>query len=197
MWFTATGSCVNLSIKEKNILADLAACLFSMGWKVRTGGRGVVDDIFYDAAGINNVVSETIIPVDNFRKYNSNTDRDIFSYEGFCEPIKIAAQGMSAYPPHRIVSNLQRNIIASSSSMLFGVNLDRPSRFVVTFCKSPSVSTSAMSANDDEAMLHTEEAPLFFLAKKRQIPVFNLANKEHMNRVVRFLEQARLNIAEI
>jgi hypothetical protein len=194
MWFTATGSCVSLSIKEKSILADLAACLFSMGWKVRTGGRGIVDDIFYDAAGISNVVSETIIPVDNFRKYNSNTDRDIFSYEGFCEPIKIAAQGMSAYPPHRIVSNLQRNIIASSSSMLFGVNLDRPSRFVVTFCKSPSAGSMS---EHDEAMLHTEEAPLFFLAKKRQIPVFNLANKEHMNRVVRFLEQARINISEI
>ncbi|MCP4258321.1 MAG: hypothetical protein GY774_12600 [Planctomycetes bacterium] len=200
MWYTAIGA-VSLQAEKVDVMTDLAQCLALLGWGVRTGGRGEVDDVFHKAARECGGIVKTIVPFAHYRGYDAKRFKDTtVSFDDLDEITKGRAEAASIglSGAGKINYHLQRNLLASSAPILLGENMDEPSRFVITwqennnFAELPFVDDGIPGSYASKA--GHQEGAVFTLAKSREIPVFNLATPEHFDRISKFVEQTRNNV---
>lgn len=198
MWYTGTGSGARLTPKEAAILHEVGVRLADDGWSLRTGGRGHVDDILHQAAELSGGKVMTITPYVYYRDYNADQMKGVVY--PFCRSpdlLRSKALSMVEADAHqmRYTSALQRDLLASSVPMVLGPGLDEPSRFILTFYRATGGGQYAhQSALDSAApsFLRSQEGPVFHLAMRRQIPIFNLADPEHMARIQNFIQTKRV-----
>ncbi len=196
MWYTGIGSGTRLTARESAILHELGVCLAEAGWQLRTGGRGVVDDVLHQSAEMVGGRVETLIPFSSYRDYNTK-NAGVSAFSDFPAQLQeVALANVEASSQQmKILSPLQKNLLASTVPILLGETLDQPSRFVLTWHK---MSHQAVSNKpSDDAIFHTQEGPLFYLAQSREIPVFNLSNPVHFKRVSDFIQQHRFASAVV
>lgn len=196
MWYTGTGSGARLTPKEAAILHEVGVRLADEGWSLRTGGRGHVDDILHQAAELSGGKVMTITPYVYYRDYNADLMKGaVYPFCRFQDALKSKALSLVEADAQqmRYTSALQRDLLASSVPMVLGPGLDEPSRFILTFYRATSGGYTNQSALDPAcpSFLRSQEGPVFHLAMRRQIPIFNLADPEHMSRIQNFIHTKR------
>lgn len=199
MWYTAVGSLRHLSEKDRAFLGRLGRALSLSGFKVRTGGRGIVDDVLRMSSKELGGTSEVITPFPLYRDYDAFKDAEVFSYSDF-EP---ANKELSKKIMHevraveKITSEMHLNLVNSSPAILFGPNLNAPSRFLITWQNdvfSPDVANDDIPSKES-ALFSTQESPIFKLAIKKRIPIFNIANPLHRKRIDNFIDSVKTQTA--
>lgn len=193
MWYTGTSSSIKMTPKQSAIVHELGTCLAEQGWKLRTGGRGEFDDVLHQAAEMAGGTVKTILPFGFYRDYNANkfpeTTVDFSKFDDIYME-RCFAQAVAPNISANAHTPLQRNLLGSTVPMLLGENLDMPSRFVITWNVHLELSRDdALAA--PVAQLRSPDSPLIELAKNRHIPVFNLADPEHMERILSFIRHGR------
>jgi hypothetical protein len=200
MWYSATGSCINLKQHEKDFLVELSTCLFSTGWSLRTGGRGMVDDVMHNSIVNLGGRVNTFVPFAHYRGYDAH--RFAATTISFAdEPTHWQGLALAKVEGDsnrlKFKSELAKNLLGCSVPILTGTDFNLPSRFVITWQNSHQTAEGNKRddfAHHDPGLFNTAEAPIYYLARSRQVPVFNLANPLHMERIRGFIEKNRIRM---
>lgn len=203
MWYTSTGSGIKLSQKEKVFLGDLAECLANSGWSLRTAGRGAVDDVMHKSAVNAGGVVNTYVPFAHYRGYDAHSFKSTTTAFNVESPQwqGLALAKVEGDTEHlKFRSELARNLLGCTVPVLMGAEFNAPSRFLITW-QGTSHSADGDERDDlsqcDPSLFKTPEAPIYYLAKSKQIPIFNLANPLHMKRVELFIEGQRERVSAL
>ena len=193
MWYLGVGSIRQLPEQPKNLIEDLSGCLSKAGFSLRTGGRGEVDDAFW--LGAEGGIRQMILPIRHFRQYESMNSPEIISYDKLPGDIQSAAIRECALPASRrkYHSKLKRAMDDVCVPLVMGANMKTPVRFAITYA--PGSRHTPESINEigtsDDPIYITPDAAAFYLLKKMRIPVFNLANDEHLSRVINYINTSK------
>lgn len=147
-----------------------AEALEALGWVLRSGHAPGADRAFESGAGRR---AEVFLPWPTFER-SEPLEADVIVDRPSAEAHILAAR---YHPAWGRLKSGARALHARNSHQILGRNLDTPVKFVV--CWTPSARTVGGTG---QAMR---------LAADRGIPIFNLANGEHLWRVERMIESVR------
>ena len=174
----ALGSSKKINEEERSLLKDVSVALSDAGWNVRVGGRGDVDDIVFKSAAPDKRLA--IIPFNHFRGYKTASSH-VESFESFDLLSRRAARKHAE--PHfyggKLIGELQKNLLHSGAMVVFGSDLKTPARFGIT----------ALQEGSHGLLGKGMDASVFSLMNSRGIPVFNLCNPEHKEKIYAFLNK--------
>ncbi|MCP4353772.1 MAG: hypothetical protein GY795_50640 [Desulfobacterales bacterium] len=157
------------------LMEAVASKLESDGFSLRTGDIGKADAAF--SKGVINKENICIFSA----KYLSDLETE--EYRLTRKAVSIAQKVHQA--DWKSVSSYVRSIYAKSAFLVLGKNLDTPSKFVIYW----RISKERMASHIEQAMHLEHEIKLaeidtaVLIAVHYKIPVFNLAEKEHLNRL--------------
>tara|TARA_Y100000310_G_scaffold345060_1_gene461493 strand:- start:2824 stop:3402 length:579 start_codon:yes stop_codon:yes gene_type:complete len=188
MWYTGVGSLRHLSEKNIDFLREVGEALALSGFNVRTGGRGVLDDTLRDSCKSSGGVTQVLTPSPFYRDYNATKEDDVFSYST-C-PLELKENAKKIMHDNGVIqkatSEFHSNLLYSSPLILLGPNLDAPSRFLITWQNDLDGEVFP-----DCRHFETQESPIFKLAQKKKIPIFNIANPLHKERIESFIDTVK------
>lgn len=195
MWYLGIGSIRNMPYSAKNLMIDLAECLARTGYRLRTGGRGEVDDAFWQGASYcPDVEREMILPVKTYRQFEAN-GKDIISFDSLPEVVQQAARRHCALPSSRrhYTGRLKRLSDDVCALLVMGKELNAPVRFAITYApgEKHGVKDVVDIGVSKDPIFATPDAAAFYLLKEMRVPVFNLANPEHCDRIVSYVNEHR------
>ncbi|MEG3765037.1 hypothetical protein [Alteromonas sp. 14N.309.X.WAT.G.H12] len=180
MLYLGIGTGINLSHAESQKLIELGECLALCGWKLRCGGRSEVEDKLVEGARrVPEIEPEIILPFPYYRHYDPSVNGvSIFSF--LPEKMQHKALSMLDAPSELLIykSRHQKVMLASGASLAFGLSLNTPVRFALTWVR-----------NLQKRNLHLNQgASIFYTLENRGIPVFNLADPESQARINKFID---------
>lgn len=192
MWYLGVGSGVELTPSESGLLEELGYYLSKSGWKVRSGGLGAVDDAIIQGAG-NYVrgfspslpcMHEMIIPFSQYRNYTAD-GVNIYAYSKLPEDIQNKALGIGERYSRKtkLKSRFQRQMLGCGASLVKGKDLDTPVRFAITLSREDTVDRG----NAYNGSSFSYESNIYRLLSAYKIPLFNIANEQHRERIINFI----------
>lgn len=192
MWYLGFGSGVDLTSSESVLLEELGYYLSKSGWKLRSGGLGLVDDaIIQGARNYTNSFSpslpctnEVIIPFSQYRGYDADGE-NIYAYSKLPEDIQNKALGIGERHSRKtkLKSRFQRQMLGCGASIVNGLDLDTPVRFAITLFRGDVVDRGSAY----NGSLFSYESNIYRLLSAYKIPLFNVANEQHRERIAKFI----------
>lgn len=161
MWYASFAGPLKLSRKQQELLIDFGGKLASEGWFLRSHGTTEMDSALSIGCSKSNNAPK-----------NHSVSRDI------CAKAYTLADRLIA--PSKFISHGEREQAAFMVEVILGPSLKRPARFVLTW-STPSVAPTRFEFKETTVVNH--------LLKEFKIPVFDLSNQEHLDRVHGFLDQ--------
>lgn len=184
MWYLGVGATAKITKSEDDLLTILSTTLESQGWKLRSGGRGEVEDALI--LGVENSQNkEVILPYPQFRQYDVGQP-SVDAFSSYSDGLQRKACGTSEvhYLGGKIISPLHKNLLGSGASLVLGKNLSTPVRFGITIIRN-------IGAPADTCKGYLE-GPMFRLMREHTIPLFNLAYPPHLSRILDFINNPKV-----
>lgn len=154
------------------LMSEAAGVLAARGWVLRTGMAGGADQAFYAGAAGRGPV-ELFLP---WRSFEASARRGAAGEVVFAEPSPQALELAAGFhPAWAQLSDAVRALHARNCHQVLGVDLNTPARFVL--CWTPDGSLDGRSRRTGG----TGQA--LRVARAHRVPVFNLARREHADRL--------------
>jgi hypothetical protein len=198
MWYLGIDADANVTSAEAKVLTDLGFYLANSGWSLRCGGRGVVDDLLLKGAIKSSLHGcdaseepphEIILPFSHYRQYNDRQPH-VINFSGLDQQKinRAVAQGELNCRQLKIDSPTKRSLLGSAMCLASGINDtdDEQAKFALTLVRH-------QNKGEVDPLLYSSHAPLFRLLKSKGIPIFNLFEPSHLNRILGFLQQKQAN----
>lgn len=202
MWYLGIGSGVELTSSESGLLEELGYYLAKSGWKLRAGGLGAIDDRL--VSGATNYAQgfvpeltglhEVIIPFSQYRGYNADGE----AVHAFSKlPVSIQSQALGIGERHsrksKLKSRFQRQMLGCGAALVNGIDLSTPAKFAITLFREDVVVRGESYAGS----AFSYESNIYRLLSAYNIPLFNVANEEHRDRIINFIRlKQRVNAPE-
>lgn len=163
------------------LMADIGHKLFTHGWTLRSGGAEGADQAF-ETHVLDPGKRQIFIPWNGFNRYGRSLhDPEIVHHPGaipledFSGGVRLKAAGLMAavHPAVNRLSVAAKKLHTRNVFQVLGSDLSTPSRFLI--CWTPN----------GELVGGTRTA--IVLAQRAGIPVFNLANESHLDRLQKFI----------
>lgn len=199
MWYLGIGSIRHLPESTHNLIIDLAECLARGGYRLRCGGRGDVDDAFWKGAdNLPLTQKHMLLPVKHFRGYTVGKTPEISSFDNFSAEQRAAATRACALPAskRKYHSAIKRAMDDVCVPLVMGCDMYTPVRFAITYAPGEAHTPTAITdiGRSSDPIYNTPDAAAFYLLKQMKIPVFNLANTEHVQRIVNYVNTQRYEV---
>ena len=153
----------------------IAARLAELGYTLRSGAAEGADQAFEEGCGTSGGEAEIWLPWGGF---NDHTSKLLPTKTHFL----LAEQ---VHPNWNNLTRVPRALHARNVGQVLGANLNTPVAFVL--CWTPDGCESETTRSRDTGGTGTA----ITLASRRNIPVFNLANRDAEERLSRFIKQLR------
>ena len=152
------------------LMTKIAIYLEAQGYILRSGGAYGADSAF--AQGCNELSREIYVPWNN---YNGHPMISLIPNDAFA-----LASGL--HPNWLALTNGAKALMARNCMQILGMNLQSPVKFVICWTKDGCISEKERTSKTGG----TGQA--IALASRNNIPIFNLARKDHLERFDFFKE---------
>lgn len=193
MWYLGIGSGVELTSSESGLLEELGYYLAKSGWNLRAGGLGAIDDALVSGASSYvkgfipeiTCMHELIIPFSQYRNYSADGDA-IHAYSKLPSEIQNQALGIGERysKKSRLKSRFQRQMLGCGAVLVNGTDLLTPVKFAITLFREDVVVRGESYAGS----AFSYESNIYRLLSAYNIPLFNVANEEHRDRIINFIK---------
>lgn len=165
----------------KPIVIKLGYYLALEGFVLRSGGAEGMDDFFEAGADLAMMVTSTAQKQIFLPEENSWGNPSVWH-----NPSEKAQETVEIY--HKYGKNMKgrsRNLMARNAHQVLGADLNDPAKFIICWTKDGCLSDETRSYDKSSGTGGTGQA--ISIASLNNIPVFNLQNKEHLDKIMKKL----------
>lgn len=144
-----------------NLMAKAAEKLAGLGWKLRSGGADGADKAFENGA--------------------RHAKGEFFSYRPRHSTPAAEKLAGSLHPAWNKCSGYVRKLHGRNAFQVLGPNLDMPSAMLICWTPDGCINHESRSIKTGGT------GTAISIASKNNVPVFNLARKDHRARVIKFI----------